>query len=498
MSESFKIPTDSRSRQIHDQLNHPVIDSDGHMLEFEPALFDILRDVADAAVVDRFRNESYATNNFGNYCRVWYGQFLSPEERLDQRSPRSPWWGAPTKRTFDRAAASLPHLLYECLDDIGLDYTVLFPTFGLYVMGLDDQEFRRAGCRAANLYYSEVVQGLSDRMTSVAVIPMHTPEEAVEELEFAVRELGFKAVTLQSHVFRPIPKVAKEHAELANYTYWQDNFCLDSLYDYDPVWAKCRDLGVSPTFHTPGYGWGSRATVSNWMHNHIGAFACSAEGTARSLFFGGVPVRFPELRFGFLEGGVGWASTLLADTIGHWKKRNRNAIADFNPEKLDKVLLGRLFAQYGNPRFQERLDRVGTSEMPFAAFAFDQEGVDASALDEFSFTGVEEASDIVSIFERYYFGCEADDPINAWAFNDRVNPMKLNAFLSSDIGHFDVPDITEVLSEAYELVDDELIDTDDFRAFTFTNPAAFWTATNPGFFKDTVVADAVSTLTPAH
>ena len=96
-----------------------------------------------------------------------------------------------------------------------------------------------------------------------------------------------------------------------------DNFCVDSSYDYDPVWAKCVELGVSPTFHTPGYGWGSRAVVTNWMHNHIGAFACSAEGTARSLFFGGVPHRFPELRFGFLEGGVGWqppCSPILSGT----------------------------------------------------------------------------------------------------------------------------------------------------------------------------------------
>ena len=275
-----------------------------------------------------------------------------------------------------------------------------------------------------------------------------------------------------------------------------DNFCVDSRYDYDPVWAKCLELGVSPTFHTPGYGWGSRAVVTNWMHNHIGAFACSAEGTARSLFFGGVPHRFPELRFGFLEGGVGWAAALLADTVGHWSKRNRDAVMNYDPGKIDKALLHRLFAEYGGPVVQERLDRVGKSEMPFAAFAFDKEGVDPSALDEFSYTGVETAEDIATIFERYYFGCEADDSINAWAFNRRVNPMgaTLNALLSSDIGHFDVPDITEVLAEAYELVEHELIDLDDFRSFTFTTPASFWTATNPDFFVGTRVEKEVAAL----
>ena len=33
-----------------------------------------------------------------------------------------------------------------------------------------------------------------------------------------------------------------------------DNFGIDSEHDYDAVWAKCRDLGVVPSFHTPGEG----------------------------------------------------------------------------------------------------------------------------------------------------------------------------------------------------------------------------------------------------
>ena len=42
----------------------------------------------------------------------------------------------------------------------------------------------------------------------------------------------------------------------------------------------------------------------------------------------------------------------------------------------------------------------------------------------------------------YYFGCEADDRMNATAFG-RANPFgaRINAIFSSDIGHFDVPDM---------------------------------------------------------
>jgi predicted TIM-barrel fold metal-dependent hydrolase len=381
------------------------------------------------------------------------------------------------------------------LDQTGIDYTVLYPSLGLYVMGLDKDEFRIPGCRAINQYSREIVRDFSDRMTTVAVIPMHTPDEAIEELEYAVNSLGFKAVTLQSHIVRPVPKIARDYPELANYTHWTDNFCVDSPYDYDPVWAKCAELGVSPTFHTPGYG-DTRSVPSNWMYNHIGAFAYAGEGICRALLFGGVPWRFPTLRFAFLEGGVGWAVSLYSDMIGHWKKRNRSGIAEYDPANIDRALLQELFARYGGPLVQKRIDRVGKPEMPFKAFAAETGSDDMTGLDEFSTTGIERSEDINAVFNSFYFGCESDDPINASAFNSKANPMRLrfNAVLSSDIGHFDVPDIADVLAEAYEMVEHQLISADDFRDFTFTNPARFWTAANAEFFQGTAVEKAVASV----
>ena len=47
--------------------------------------------------------------------------------------------------------------------------------------------------------------------------------------------------------------------------------------------------------------------------------------------------------------------------------------------------------------------------------------------------------------------------------------VRLNAIFASDIGHWDVPDMREVLPEAWELVEDGHLDEDEFRAFTFAN-----------------------------
>ena len=61
-------------------------------------------------------------------------------------------------------------------------------------------------------------------------------------------------------------------------------------------------------------------------------------------------------------------------------------------------------------------------------------------------------------------------------------------------GHWDVPDMTEVTEEAYELVEHEVITEEDFRDFVFTNPTTLWTGMNPDFFKGTVVEQEVKKL----
>jgi hypothetical protein len=82
------------------------------------------------------------------------------------------------------------------------------------------------------------------------------------------------------------------------------------------------------------------------------------------------------------------------------------------------------------------------------------------------------------------------------AFNTSFNPFgaELKAMMGSDVAHWDVPDMTEVLEEAWEMVDHGWIDEDAFKKFTFTNPARFYTDTNPTFFKGTVVETAVDQL----
>ena len=51
--------------------------------------------------------------------------------------------------------------------------------------------------------------------------------------------------------------------------------------------------------------------------------------------------------------------------------------------------------------------------------------------------------------------------------------------------------MTEVLPEAFELVERGLLDERDFRDFTFANPVALWAGRDARFFARTAVEDAV-------
>ncbi len=478
----------SRAAEIRARLNHPVIDSDGHLGEYLPVLREYLDKTGGKTLLRDFGRA------FGKtfLSTEWYG--LKPGERRELRCKRPPFWGVPTKNTLDLATSLFPKLLHERMDDIGLDFAVLYPGLGIGAQIFEDEEVRRGTCRALNNYYADMFGDFPDRMTPVAVIPMHTPQEAIDELEYAVGGRGLRVVMLPSHVRRPVAAVATKYPEAARWAFWLDTYGIDSDYDYDPVWAKCRELKVIPTFHGPGEGWGSRVSISNYVYNHIGHFGAAGEAVCKSLFMGGVTRRFPDLKFLFLEGGVGWARSLLADLKGHWEKRNLEALSNYDPRNLDREQFTELYHRYGGKLLRDI--PIGMEAMHFRG-----REEDPAAIDDFVRCGISQKSDIRDLFvPNFYFGCEADDPVTSSAFDRRRNPFKvrLNAVFGSDIGHFDVPDMLEVLEEAYEMVEEEMVTAEDFRDFVFGNPVKLWTAVNPDFFKGTAVESAVNTYLAQH
>ena len=196
--------------EIRSGLDHPIVDGDGHWVEYTPVF----------------------------------------AERKQRGVAMEGYWTRQSTNTVDRATAMMPRMLYDRLDELGLDFAVIYPTAGLGIARIDDEETRRAVVRGFNIVTADYFRDFSDRMTPAAVIPMHTPEEAIEELEFATKQLGAKVGMFASAIRRQLPAAKGLDPEVARFAVHYDQIGLDSDYDYDPVWQKCRELKIAPTFHT--------------------------------------------------------------------------------------------------------------------------------------------------------------------------------------------------------------------------------------------------------
>ena len=188
----------STSARVRAKLDHPVIDADGHIVECTPVLLEYMKDVGGPELAKRYA-ESPPVKEV--YHQAGVGRPLA--ERRASWSPMSHWWSQPCD-ALERATVGIPKLLNERLDDLGIDFSILYPSEGLFIGGIADEELRRAGCRAYNRFAADQFGQYKDRMTPVALIPMVTPAEAVEELDCAVNELGFKAAIFHAAVPREI------------------------------------------------------------------------------------------------------------------------------------------------------------------------------------------------------------------------------------------------------------------------------------------------------
>ena len=75
--------------------------------------------------------------------------------------------------------------------------------------------------------------------------------------------------------------------------------------------------------------------------------------------------------------------------------------------------------------------------------------------------------------------------------------MQLNAFWASDSGHWDVPDLTFVLSDTWNLVERGAPTEKNFRDLVFTHPYQFFAGKNPDFFRGTQVEQKLAKIKAA-
>jgi len=200
-------------------------------------------------------------------------------------------WNYPTAFNMGRTAAGTHDSDARAadLEKIGFDMQVLVPNNGPYGNELEP-ELAASAARSYNRAVSRVLKRHPGKFIGLAVIPLQDVERAIEELDFAVQELGIHAPQIVTHV---------EDHNLDEYELW-------------PFYQRVEELNVPLIIH-PSH---SSFTVGGHRYKRYRfgnalMFPAEASLAVGSLICGGVLDAYPRLRVGVLEAGAGFLPYLF-------------------------------------------------------------------------------------------------------------------------------------------------------------------------------------------
>ncbi|MCH8054927.1 MAG: amidohydrolase family protein [Deltaproteobacteria bacterium] len=204
----------------------------------------------------------------------------------------------------------------EFLEDVGIQTAVLYTTGGLSYGKIFHLDWAIALTRAYNDWLHEAYLTKSPRFKGMALIPMQEPEAAVVELRRAVEELGFCGAMLPSTGL-------KDHL---------------GAKDYWPVYREADRLGCAIGIHGGahsglGFDHMNVYTPVGAMGHPIGLLI-----NFSGIVFNGILDRFPNAKFGFMEGGVAWLLMALERfDRAHETHIQYNPRGELSPKADEKV-----------------------------------------------------------------------------------------------------------------------------------------------------------------
>ena len=205
-----------------------------------------------------------------------------------------------------------PKARLDVLDEEGIDQALLFPSVYLLYGDIRDPEVAAETCRAYNDWISDFCKEGPTRLFGVGLVPLH-------DVDLAVAEAGrLTGLGLRGLAVRP-----ERYNGLALY----DERC-------DALWAVAQAdelaVAIHGSFGTRMPGFAVGRYDDNLFMEHMVAHPFGQMAVVMDLIAGGVLDRFPGLRVGFFESGLGWLPYWLDrldehfEVMGHhtpWLKR---------------------------------------------------------------------------------------------------------------------------------------------------------------------------------
>jgi predicted TIM-barrel fold metal-dependent hydrolase len=178
----------------------------------------------------------------------------------------------------------------------GIDGEIIFPGKGLGMWYTFDPAFAHAQCEVYNTWAWETFGAHVDRLSPAAALATGDLPATLKEVQRCLK-LGFRHFTLPCKPLFGPPKTNE-----LNY----------NKIDFDPMWAMFVEADVPVTFHVstgkdPRTTRGLGGAVVNYV---VHSLSPTLEPLV-NICASGVGERFPDLRFGSVEAGIGWMPWML-------------------------------------------------------------------------------------------------------------------------------------------------------------------------------------------
>ena len=309
-----------------------VVDSDGHIFEDEKAILGLMPTA--------YRKEG--TN-------VFTRSLFPPIDHLHSANLlRLPPGSFPNVG---------PEGWLEFLEDVGIQTTILYPTRGLAYGKVVNRDFAIDVARAYNDWLYQAYLQKSPKFKSIGLIPMQEPEEAVKELRRIVEELGFSGAMIPSMGLK---------GHLGSREYW-------------PIYAEAARLGCCLGIHGGAHEGLGMDYLNPYAPVHGLGHPFGQMIAFAGMIFNGVFDKFPNLRVGFLEGGVAWLLLCLERFDRSWETHVQydpeGAYLQLLPgEKVSRYVIrhidaGRIFigCEGNEPLLAQAVKMVGNKPFMFSS-----------------------------------------------------------------------------------------------------------------------------------
>ena len=239
------------------------------------------------------------------------------------------------------------------MDREGIEVAVNYPTFALLVNQLDvGPATDLAG--AYNRWFSATYHATDpDRLRAMALVSLADPEGAAREAKRAVTEQGATGILVS-------PFCGPLH-----------------LGDQrlDPLWRTAQELGVAVAVHGGRSTTAPHLSASNFPEDDQRTYYAMAHPFGQmmamgDLVFGGVLERFSDLRFAFLEAGIGWIPWYVDRLDEAWESIPPPPGASPLPRRPSDYLLGGTCYFSCEPdegQLSTMVDAVGEDQVLFAS-----------------------------------------------------------------------------------------------------------------------------------